>query len=63
MHDQLKELRDLCDSFLSVHVKKPTSPEDAVDVARLIVKMRERALEQAQAKLAEAQEDLENKSG
>jgi hypothetical protein len=51
MHDQLEQLKDLCERFLRAHIKAPASPEDEVKVARLVVALRKKALEQAEKKL------------
>lgn len=53
MHDQLKQIRGLCDRFLQTHIPQPSTPEDKVKVAKLVVALRKKALEQAEAKLVE----------
>lgn len=51
MHDQLEQLKDLCERFLCTHIKAPASPEEKVRVAKLVVALRKKALEQAEKKL------------
>jgi hypothetical protein len=63
MHDQLGKLRDLCDRFLKTHLPNPSTPEDKVKVAKLVVALRQKALEQARSKLEEVRGNESTGSG
>lgn len=53
VYEQIERLKDLCDRFLLSHIKKPISIEDKIQVAKMIVAMRKKALERAEAQLNE----------
>jgi len=53
-HSQVEELNKLCNKWLQCHIRPPSTPEEKLKVASLMVAFREKSLEKAKIQYAEA---------